>query len=218
MWLEDFNPSEWVDTSWSSTESYEKFKEAAKKASAWIKRVQKDEKKARKFDWILAHFLVEIISNKKYDFLIEDLVSTLKRWYWANFALWILSLIYIPISDKIREISNKSLIEFWYKKSVEFLDFDDNNIDEKIKKRINQWSEDIQDSLIIEFSSLQIKQILELQKNSETKEIIDFAWKIFEFFFKELHIQISSSKSRSYSEFILNEVFKILQNIDLEEI
>lgn len=44
MGLEDFVPSEWMDSWPKSAEISEKFKESIKKASAWIKRVQKDEK------------------------------------------------------------------------------------------------------------------------------------------------------------------------------
>jgi hypothetical protein len=56
-----------------------------------------------------------------------------------------LSLVYLPISDKIRELSKKEIIEFNYVKTFEEIDFDDNNLDESIKNRINFWIEDITD-------------------------------------------------------------------------
>ena len=44
------------------------------------------------------------------------------------------------------------------------------------------------------------------------------ATKVFSFFFKEINMNITSSKSRSYSDFILNEVYKVLSKIEMEEI
>lgn len=219
MWLDDFIPSETWDAWPKSTEVSEKFKESVKKSSAWIKRVQKDEKKAKKFDLLLAQFLTQIIRNPKYDFLLDDLFKTLDNWYSSNFLLWILSLIYLPISDKIRELSKKEVIEFNYVKTFEEIDFDDNNLDELIKKRINFWIEDISDIIWIEYSSLQIENIKKLFKNRETfNQLLIFTSLVFQFFFKELNININISKSQSYMEFILWQVFQKINEIEIEEI
>ena len=61
MSLEDFSPVESSEWGWNSTEISEKYKEAAKKAGAGIKRTQKDESKAKKYDFLLAKFLVKMI-------------------------------------------------------------------------------------------------------------------------------------------------------------
>lgn len=218
MWLEDFIPSETWDSWQKSAEISEKFKESVKKSSAWIKRVQKDEKKAKKFDLLLASFLTQIIRNPKYDFLLEDLFKTLDNWYSSNFLLWILSLVYIPISDKIRELSKKELINFHYVKTFEIVDFDD-DLDESIKKRINFWIEDITDIIGIEYSSLQVVNIKKLFKQRETyHQLLIFSSVVFQFFFQELHIQISTSKSRSYIEFILWQIFQKIKEIQIEEV
>lgn len=219
MWLEDFIPSEtWADAGPKSSEISEKFKESVKKSSAGIKRVQKDEKKAKKFDLLLASFLTQIIRNPKYDFLLDDLFKTLDNWYSSNFLLWILSLVYLPISDKIRELSKKELIDFQYVKTFEMVDFDD-DLDESIKKRINFWIEDITDIIGIEYSSLQIENIKKLFKQRETyHQLVVFSSVVFQFFFQELHIQISTSKSRSYIEFILWQIFQKINEIQTEEV
>jgi hypothetical protein len=44
-----------------------------KKASAGIKRTQKDEKKAKKQDILLANFLVQLILDRKYDNILVNL-------------------------------------------------------------------------------------------------------------------------------------------------
>ena len=72
--------------------------------------------------------------DKKYDFILEELFKVINHSYPSNFVLWILSLINIEISNKIRENINKELINFSYK-SIELKDFDDNNIDLEVKNR-----------------------------------------------------------------------------------
>ena len=49
MWLEDFNINEDWEKQTSSHEISEKFKESVQRSSSWIKRVQKDEKKSKKY-------------------------------------------------------------------------------------------------------------------------------------------------------------------------
>lgn len=219
MWLDDFIPSETWDGWPKSAEVSEKFKESVKKSSAWIKRVQKDEKKAKKFDLLLASFLTQIIRNPKYDFLLDDLFKTLDNWYSSNFLLWVLSLVYLPISDKIRELSKKEVIEFNYIKTFEEIHFDDNNLDETIKNRINFWIEDITDIIWIEYSSLQIQNVKKLFKDKDTfNQLLIFSSLVFQFFFKELNINIDLSKSNSYMEFILWQIFQKLNEIEVEEI
>lgn len=220
MWLEDFIPSEsWTEGWAKSAEVSEKFKEAVKKAGAWIKRVQKDEKKARKFDLLLAQFLTQIIRNPKYDFLLDDLFKTLDSGYSSNFLLWILSLVYLPISDKIRELSTKEVIEFDYVKTFEKMNFDDNNLDEQIKNRINFWLEDIIDILSIEYSSLQISQIKTLFLKKEAyNQLVIFSSLVFKFFFEELNIEITPKKSQNYIDFIMQQVYTKIQTLESEEV
>lgn len=218
MWLEDFTPSESWPEAWAkSSEVSEKFKEAVKKASAWIKRVQKDEKKAQKFDSLLASFLVQIIRDKRYDFLLDSLFKALDNWYSSNFLLWILSLIYLPISDKIRELSKKPKIIF--KPKIHFIktDFDDSTIDENLKNRINLWIEDIIDIISLEYSFVQTQRMLELFKNKD-ESIVEFTWLVFSFFFSQMNINISNSKSQSYSKFILSEIKLKIEKLELEEV
>ncbi len=217
MWLEDFIPSENWDAWPKSNEVSEKFKESTKKAAAGMKRVQKDEKKAKKFDTILASFLVKIIKNEKYDSLLSDLFLSLDNWFSSNFLLWILSLIYLPISDRIRELSKKEIINFSYTKSFSMINFDD-NLDEEIKKRINLWIEDMIDISSIEYSSLQIQHMIQLSRKEEFKSIIKLCWKVFIFFFHEININISEKKSHSYVEFILEQVLNKMKFLNFEEI
>ena len=222
MGIEDYTPeiesSEWVwNSAEASKESSEKYKESSKKAWAKIAKTQKDEKKAKKYDFLLAGFLVKIIVDKKYDSLLNSIFPSIHEWYPSNFVLWILSLINNDISNKIREISNKQSIVFDYIKNENIENFDDSNMNPQIKDRINHWVEDITDSVTIEYSSLQTKKLKVLLETDETI-LLNYTSKVFTFFLKEININISESKSNNISEFIISEVKKSIDKLEIENI
>ncbi len=211
MSLEEYTPdidsSEWL---WNSTDAMqeaisEKLKKAIKKGAAGIKRVQKDEKKAKKYDFLLASFLVQIISDKKYDSLLNAIFTAMDSGYSSNFVIWILSLINTDISNKIRDISQKNAIKFDYTSTKEFINFDDNHLPKSLKNRINYWIEDIIDANLIDSSQLQSAKNLEiLNKNSQS--ITQFIAQVFTFFLYEIHIKIGKIKALSIAEFITDQV------------
>jgi hypothetical protein len=210
MSVEDYQAvdegSEW----WSqSSEISEKYKAAAKKAGAGIKRTQKDEKKAKRYDFLLAKFLVEMILKKKYDTLLGGLFSCLDAGYGTNFLLWILSLIYLPISHEIRWASGKTPVVFEYIPSNEELQFDDHDLAPEVRDRVNAWIEDMEAVVTLEVSSIITKRTLWLILYDD--KVRDFTSDVFAFFFLELNISITQVKAKSYSEFILWELEKSLK-------
>lgn len=215
MWMEDFDSSyEASDNSWntasSSLEVSEKFKEWVKKAWAKAKKIQKDEKKAKKYDFMLSSFLIKIILDKKYDDLLALLMACLDKWYPSNFLLWIFSLAYLDISKSIRKESNKKIFEFDFV-SKEFLDFNDSVINDKIRNRINFWVEDMIDVVSLEWSETTTKKLLDLLE--EEKKVVEdyFIW-VFVFFFKSINITISEAKAFNYVDFISGELKKSYRN------
>ena len=191
------------DSPWSSPEQVkeisEKFKESIKKASAWIAKTQKDEKKA-----------------KKYDSVLENIFKVMDFWYSSNFILWILSLINLEVSNKIREISWKEQIIFDFRLE-EIWEFDDNNMRKPIKDRINLWIEDMIDATTIDFSSIQNKRNIELL-DKDWKVIIIFTAQIISFFLNEANISIKKDKAISISKFIISEVKSAMKSLKIEEI
>ena len=216
MALDDFAPIESSEWGSNSAEVSEKFKESFKKSSGWIKKTKKDEKKAKKYDLLLAKFLVEMIIKKKYDTLLEYLFICREKWYGTNFLLGILSLAYMPISNEIRKISKKSPVSFHYNISDGPTAFHDNHLDDQLKMRINLWIEDIEDVISIDPSLLTSKQSLDNLKTDDS--IVDFTREVFSFFLWELNITITPSKSNSYAVFIVWELEKMLGKIDLKEL
>ena len=79
MWLNDFSPSiDWQDEGSLSLGNVseqisEVYKEEQKRAQAKISKTQKDEKKAKKQDLLLAKFLVKILIDKRYDSIFPSM-------------------------------------------------------------------------------------------------------------------------------------------------
>lgn len=205
----------WWQSAEAPKEVSEKYKESSKKSQAGVKRTQKDEKKAKRHDFLLANFLVKIILSKKYDELLDDIFGLTNAGITSNLILWILSLISLEISDTIRSISGKEKIRFWYTAETE-QEFDDAHIDPMIRNRINAWVEDVIDVVCIEASHLQMPVVIQYIQLDDTVNI--FCSKVFRFFLKEIKITISDAKAHNISEFILWEILKQLKKIEVEEI
>lgn len=222
MSLEEYTPD--LDSSeswWNSAEAAkeavsEKFKESIKRAIAWTQKTQKDEKKAKRYDFILASFLVKIIIDKKYDSLLQIIFKTIDYWYATNMIVWILSLVNSDISFEIRKKSNKEFINFDYDSNY-WIHFDDTKIPDELKQKINIWIEDIIDSMIIEYSSIQNeKNIKLLEKDNEL--IVNFIASVFIFFLKYINIKITNNKALSIADFIKQEIKNALKKVKLEKI
>lgn len=202
----------WLDSAegWrQSTEISEAYKESAKKASAGIKKTQKDEKKAKKYDFLLASFLVELILKKKYDSILEKLFPALDAWYGTNFLLGIMSLIYPPVSHEIRKSLWQSPISFEYVIQDDLQVFHPESIPEQIRIRINDWIEDMHSVIRLESSTLITERSLRLIIYDET--IRDFCMTTLLFFFWELKFSMTPTIARNYTDFILKELEKTLK-------
>ncbi|MDA7494859.1 hypothetical protein N8455_00800, partial [Candidatus Gracilibacteria bacterium] len=203
MSLEDFTPSESpegsAETGSNSAEVAEKLKEAIKRGAAGMKRTQKDEKKAKKYDMLLAGFLVKIIIDKKYDFILTSLFSCLDKGFSSNLVLGILSLAHEEISEKIKSLAGKEYTpySFQYEETHEF---NDSHVTPQVQARINSWVEDITDIIALEYSSIQIN---ELKKNfiANRDTILQFTANVFKFFLHNSNITIQDSTLFSISEF-----------------
>lgn len=221
MSLEDFSPdiesSEWAGNSAESAkESSEKIQEQKAKAWAKAQKSQKDEKKAKKYDFLLAGFLVKIIVDKQYDILLNELISCTHKSYPSNFILGVLSLINLDISDKIREISSKDHIELDFEIPAETQEFDAGNMNPAIQWRINDWIEDILDSVQIEYSQVTTQKLLEWLTKSD-EDIHKYIQKVFRFFLGQINMQISDAKLHSITSFIISEVHESIRKIKFED-
>ncbi len=216
MDLDTFTPSESPESSSNSAEVSEKIQESIKRWAAWIKRTKKDEQKAKRNDILLAGFLVKIIIDKKYDFVLDSLFSCLNKGFWSNILLWIISLTNEDISEKIRLFSGKEFKKYTFKYNQP-TDFDDSHVDISVKNRINTWVEDICDIVSIDYSNIQITE-LKTHFITHNAEISLFTQKVFTFFLQQSNITISETQAESITEFILSEVEKAIDHIQIEEV
>jgi hypothetical protein len=165
-------------------------------------------------DLVLAWFLAEVLRNPDYDFIIEDIITNLEWGISSNFILGVISLIYMPVSDKIRELSWKEKLSFSYY-SEEKLIFDDNDIPDEIKNRLACLVEDIDDIVNYEPSTVITKR---LKEKIEKWYVVDFFSKVFKEFFDMVNIEITKQKSDQYVSFIISQIKLNLEKIILEEI
>lgn len=201
------------------SENKERKWQSSKASKTWVKKVKKDEQKAKKYDDLLSQVLIELIKNNKYDQVVSQVFDTLDAWYNSNLVLWILSIAYNPISDKIRDLNNMPRIEFNYRKTQEKIVFDDDNVDKEIQNRINYWIEDITLIVSREYSSLQMLEIQkQLWNSKQNKELILLLYVVFVFFFSGLNMDIKKSIAVSYSKFIANHILQKIKKIEIDEI
>jgi len=133
----------------------------------------------------------------------------------SNIVLGILSLVYADISHAIREMSGKEKIVFEYDSS-EAKAFDDHQMDDAIKNRINAWIADIIDIVTVEHSSVMVARV---QKNAGVDEaILSFTKWVFVFFLAEINMTISEEKANNIAHFILSETLKSIAQLEVEEI
>ncbi len=217
MWLNDLSYDiDWQDEwllMWNISEQIsEIYKEEIKKSSSWIQRTRKDEKKAKKQDVLLANFLVKILLDKKYDIVLEVLFKAMDSWVPSNLILWILSLIYIEISNHLRDTLGKEKIKYdFYSEST--LKFSDNDIPDEIKNRINSWVDDIIDIVTLNPSTIYTNKIINSIKHS--KELYTFWVDVFIYFLAESNVYISKEKALDYIEFIFKKL--VLERLTSED-
>ena len=216
MSLEEFTPVESSEWWAQSVEISEKFKESVKRAGSGIKRTQKDEKKAKKNDLLLAGFLVKIIIDKKFDYVLEPLFDALHNGFSSNLLLWILSLTHEEVSQKIREFSEKPYTKYSFQYQESF-EFNDSTVDPEVKTRINYWVEDIVDILSYEYSSLKVVELQELFLK-EYDSLVLFTKKVFIFFLHSSNIKITESQAKWITEFILSEVEKSIKTLKIDDV
>ena len=209
MGLNDFSSDiDWQDEAWISMwnvseQISEVYKEEVKRWDAQVKKARKDEKKAKKQDLLLAKFLVKILIDKRYDNLFPDLFKSFDAWVPSNLILWILSLVYLEISNEIRSHIDKKNIYFNYC-SEETITFSGNNLPQEVKDRINFWVEDIVVIILLNSSEVYTKRIISNIKESE--ELKNFTWYVLKYFLSEINIYMSDEISKEYAVFIMNKI------------
>ena len=247
MWLDDINGLD-GDEGWAESggeQQSEKAKEKASKALAWIQRTKKDEKKAQRDNDYLHLCLREIITAEKYDVLIPYIFPLFDAGVPSHIIIGAFSLVHQNASNIIRDhyisnlnnslltednlneknittklVDNKkhSYRELVFTPFMSPVEFDDQTLDPAIRKRINEWVEDIFTVVSFDPSVIMTERFMSILGGKEKKDIIKLLSGVFIFFLLRLNINISGEKASLYTEFILKEVEKKLKTLKLEAI
>jgi len=231
----------------------------------------RDEKKAKKdnnllFEVILLFLKKEMLPYTQEVFYMTDLIG---KNIPTSFILGIVSLLYEPISIKSREVifqklqdgktkqedilfQNEWFLEFLkqnpleksaqkYSKTSETILFNDVQLDESLKQRINEW---VNDMVFVFFSDASIIMLQKLQnilgkeidifdedgeeeeekkkQENERRMSLKIIQKTLEhtffLFLQEQNILITPSKAQAYASFIFIQVKKNILQIQTEEI
>ncbi|MFA6090232.1 MAG: hypothetical protein WC774_00455 [Candidatus Gracilibacteria bacterium] len=231
-----------------SEQQSEAAKEKAAKSIAGIQRTRKDEKKAQRDDDYLHLCLREIISSEKYDILIPYIFPLFDDGVPSHIIIGAFSLVHQHASDIIRDnyignmnnglinpqsgeskktditlessshpqkYSHRTFILPAFSAPVEF---DDETIDPAIRKRINEWIEDIFTIVSFDPSVVMTERFLHVLTGKEKKDVVKLLSGILIFFLLRVNVHISAEKASLYTEFILKEVEKKLKELKLEKI
>lgn len=206
-----------------SEQQSEASKAKAAKSLAGIQKTRKDEKKAQRDNDYLHLCLREIIVSRKYDEIIPYIFPLFEAWVPSHIIVGAFSLIHQPASDIIRdhymkEGSEASHREFHMRVYDVPVTFDDETIEPVIRKRINEWIEDIFTIISHDPSVVMTERFIAALDKKEQKDISKLLSEILIFFLGSINIHISSEKASSYTQFILKEVGKKVKALKLEGI
>ena len=240
MWLDDLSSLDGNEgqAEGGAEQQSEKAKEKAAKSIAWIQKTRKDEKKAQRDNDYLHLCLREIITAEKYDVLIPYIFPLFDAGVPSHIIIGAFSLVHQNASNIIRDHyisdANNSLLvqvpsteksskksshrELVFTPFMSPIEFDDQTLDPAIRKRINEWVEDIFTVVSFDPSVIMTERFLWILGGKEKKDVIKLLSGVFIFFLLRLNINISGEKASVYTEFILKEVEKKLKTLKLESI
>lgn len=98
------------------------------------------------------------------------------------------------------------------------MEFDDETIDPAIRKRINEWVEDIFTVVSFDPSVVMTERFLHILGSKEKNDVVKLLGGVLIFFLLRVNVHISGDKASLYTEFILKEVEKKLKELRLEAI
>ncbi|MDD2892217.1 MAG: hypothetical protein PHQ95_04580 [Candidatus Gracilibacteria bacterium] len=207
----------------------------AAKSLAGIQRTKKDEKKSQRDDNHLHLCLREIIVSEKYDVLIPYIFPLFEAGVPSHIIIGAFSLVHQKASDIIRDhyISETNSLSLTNPTSTEAkhphrtftlspfaspVEFDDQTIDPAIRKRINEWVEDIFTVVSHDPSVVMTERFLQILSSKEKHDVVKLLSGVLIFFLLRVNVHITAEKASLYTEFILKEVEKKLKELKLERI
>lgn len=117
-----------------------------------------------------------------------------------------------------REGEDKIYRDFQFSAYSTPVEFDDETLEPLVRKRINEWIEDIFTIIGHDPSVVMTDRFLDILSSKEKKHLVKLLAEILVFFLASINIHINESRASLYTEFILKEVEKKLKLLRLEKI
>lgn len=132
-------------------------------------------------------------------------------------------MIYQPASNIIRndytgEGDEKNYRNLYFSAYSTPVEFDDETLEPLVRRRINEWIEDIFTIISHDPSVIMTARFLEILSSKEKKHLTKLLAEILIFFLASLNIHINEVRASLYTEFILKEVEKRIKTLNLEKI
>lgn len=201
----------------ATKESSEKQREKSSKALAGIQKSRRDESKARKHSDVLAHIVVELLKDPKYDHILDGVLFLLKS--------EVPSVVVVAFSAISFDVGFKSLIDHLHiavkiptlSKRETPVQFDEKVLLDTEREYINLWIEVLFSTLTSDVSVILTKKLMVQLDSPLRNEITRAMARFFEIFLLDIGISIEPKKAESYAGFILDQVEKRLKQTPLEE-
>lgn len=114
--------------------------------------------------------------------------------------------------DRIRAQARAFKADFSYDKTEERVVFDDNDIDAAVKKRINEWIEDIIRIMTHDPSSIVTKRFLQSMESDPYRgATLEYITQVLICFLDGINLEIGKGKAVLYGRFIVGEIITKLR-------
>ena len=182
-----------------------------------IRRTQKDEKKARRDDDLLALLLAHMLQDESAHPLLLAMIPLIELGVPSHFIIGCVSLTYAEAerlvarhysgAERERQPRIHDLRGGLRPVSETIIPFDENSLDPKIRDRINLWIEDMFVSLGADPSFIATKKLFgNLIASGEHERIAAFMALVLRMFLASLAIRIPENKATAYADFISREL------------
>lgn len=200
----------------TASEDAEQSREQAAAALAGLKRTQKDEKKAKKYDSFLIDIISEILQNHVYDHIIAQIVPLLEKRISSNMLASVLILLkwsYIERARAFCEMEPRVYPD--YRAPADPIEYSD-DLDEALKSMINIWFETFGILLVYEVSQTELSRTQEIFDGEAKEQLVACVAHVFGHFLYDHKIHINNKRALRYARFIVDQMHKVVMKQEVD--
>lgn len=199
----------------TTKESHEQYQERSRQTQAKLRRIQKDESKAKNDNDQLFRILLRFIQDPYYESLIPTISDLLSASTPSRLLIALIGLYYPDAAYFLAESTGQrekiqylvSLVRY-----DEVTPFQDDRLDPSIRRWITEWVNLMEQFLLHENSSLIMLQKIEnMLHSSGEMQIKKAIAEFFVFFFSSRNVSMDMPTAESYARFIQKNILKSIQ-------